>query len=82
MYVKGGSELVLKGTNYSAEYAQKLKDTYKVFQENGYEIGEHGLNRIFGRINQGKIESVDQVFDVLKTGTKYSDTVEIGRAHV
>jgi len=76
--LESGSELVLKGTNYSAEYAQKLKDTYKVFQKNGYEIGEHGLNRIFGRINQGKIESVDQVLDVLKTGTKYSDTVEGG----
>ena len=71
-------ELILKGTNYTEEYAQKLKYTYKIFQNNGYEIGEHGLNRIFGRINQGKIESLDQVLDALKTGVKYTDTVEGG----
>ena len=28
-----------------------------------------------GRINQNKIESIEQILDVLKTGTKYSDTV-------
>ena len=73
---KGGSksnELTLKGTEYSAEYAQKLKDTYNLFKSNGYEISEHGLNRILGRINQGKISSIDEVIDVLNTGTKYME---------
>jgi hypothetical protein len=71
-------ELILRGTNYSSEYAQKLRDTFKVFQDEGYEIGEHGLNRIFDRINNGKIQSVDQVLDVLKSGTKYSDPINGG----
>ena len=78
---EGGSksnELTLKGTEYSAEYAQKLKDTYNLFKSNGYEISEHGLNRILGRINQGKISSIDEVIDVLNTGTKYIDTVNGG----
>ncbi|ENJ9654215.1 hypothetical protein AB2T14_001838 [Clostridium botulinum] len=64
---KEAGELALKGKNYSSEYAGKLKDAYTMFKNNGYDIGEHGLNRIFGRINQGKIQSVDQVFDVLDT---------------
>lgn len=71
-------ELILKGTNYSNEYAQKLKQTYNLFLQNGFHIREHALNRIWGRINQGKLESVEQVLDVLKTGTKYSDSIEGG----
>lgn len=59
-------ELILKGTNYSNEYAQKLKQTYNLFLQNGFHIREHALNRIWGRINQGKLESVEQVLDVLK----------------
>ena len=81
MCVKGGlnsNELVLKGTEYSTEYAEKLKDTYKIFKNNGYEISEHGLNRVLGRINQGKIGSIEDVLDVLATGTKYRDTVNGG----
>lgn len=75
---KTADEIVLKGTEYSAEYAQKLKDTYRIFENNGYEVSEHGLNRILGRINQGKIASVDEVVDALQTGIKYSDTVNGG----
>ena len=72
------NELVLKGTNYSAEYAQKLQDVYKVFNDKGYRISEHGLNRILGRINQGKIDSINSILDVLNTGTKYIDTINGG----
>ena len=43
-----------------------------------HEISEHGLNRILDRINQGKISSIDEVIDVLNTGTKYIDTVNGG----
>ena len=71
-------QLVLKGTEYSAEYVQKLKNTYRIFIDNGYEVSEHGLNRILGRINQGKISSIEEIVDVLKTGTKYTDTVNGG----
>ena len=71
-------QLVLKGTKYSAEYVQKLKNTYRIFIDNGYEVSEHGLNRILGRINQGKISSIEEIVDVLKTGTKYTDTVNGG----
>ncbi len=45
-----------------------MKDTYKVFENNGYDISEHGLNRILGSINQGKIGSIDEVLDALNTG--------------
>ena len=79
--VESGSktnELVLKGTEYSPEYIQKLQDTYSIFKNNGYEISEHGLNRILGRINQGKISSIEEVLDVLKNGTRYKDTVNGG----
>ena len=73
--VIGNSSLILKGTNYTEKYAQKLKSTYKLFRENGYLITEHALNQLMGRINQNKIESIEQILDVLKTGTKYSDIV-------
>lgn len=46
-------QLVLKGTEYYAEYVQKLKNTYRIFIDNGYEVSEHGLNRILGRIHKG-----------------------------
>ena len=39
---------------------------------------EHALNKIVGRIKQGKIKSVDEVLDALKTGEKYRDTIEGG----
>lgn len=70
--------LFLRGTKYSTEFAQNLQNTYKIFKNNGFDIGEHALCRMFNRINQGKIESVDDVIDVLKTGTKYADTIEGG----
>ena len=72
------SLFVLKGTQYSSEYAKKLTETHKVLKDNGYETSEHALNKILGRINQGKIMSLDQVIDVLKTGTTYKDTIEGG----
>lgn len=75
---KGPANLTLKGTDYTPEYVAKLQSAYKMFQKQGYDIGEHGLNRIFGRINQGKINSMDQVFDVLKNGTKYTDAARGG----
>ncbi len=73
-----GDELILKGTEYSSEYTQKLKDTYKIFKIKGYEVSEHGLNRILGRINQGKIGSIEEVLGVMESGTKYIDTVNGG----
>lgn len=36
------------------------------------------MNRILGRINQGKISSIDAVLDTLNNGTKYLDTVNGG----
>jgi hypothetical protein len=48
------------------------------FKSNGYEVSEHGLNRILGRIKQGKIGSIDEVIDAMNTGTKYVDTVNGG----
>lgn len=39
---------------------------------------EHALNRILGRINQGKIADIDVILDALKTGQKYRDTIEGG----
>ena len=72
------NSFILRGTQYSPEYAQKLTDTHKTFKDNGYEASEHALNRIFGRINQGKIKSIEQVVDVLKTGTTYEDTLNGG----
>ena len=79
--VGGGGEadeLILKGTEYSSEYTQKLKDTYKIFKIKGYEVSEHGLNRILSRITQGKIGSIEEVLDVMESGTKYIDTVNGG----
>ena len=68
-------EPVLKGTDYSPAYAQKLKKAYQTIKAAGYESSEHALNRIIGRINQGKIMSMEQVLDTLTTGKQYYDTV-------
>jgi len=71
-------DLVLKGKNYSPEYINKLQETYKLFKKNGFEITEHGLNRLLGRINQGKIGTVDEVINALLNGTTYIDTANGG----
>ena len=68
----------LKGKQYSDEYVQKLQKTHKKFKEHGFEITEHALNCVLGRINQGKIADIEAVLDVLQTGKKYRDTIEGG----
>ena len=55
-----------------------MQDTYKIFKNEGYELSEHSLNRILGRVNQGKISSIDEVLNTLRKGTKYIDTVNGG----
>lgn len=47
--------------HYSPTYTQKLVDTYDLLKDSWYVASEHALNRIMGRINQGKISSVDEV---------------------
>ena len=73
-----GSKFQLKGTGYSPEYVEMIENTYSLFYSKGYHIGEHGINRILGRIKQGRISSVEEIFDVLATGKKYSDTINGG----
>ena len=67
----------LKG-DYSVEYTNKLQSTYKIFKAKNYELSEHSLNRIMGRINQGQIGSINDVLDALESGTKYIDTMNGG----
>jgi hypothetical protein len=65
--------IMLKGKNYSEEYKTKLIETYNYFKEHGYNFREHALNRVLGRIGQGKILSKEDVLDVLNNGKKYQE---------
>lgn len=64
---------MLKGENYSEEYKAKLIETYNYFKEHGYNFSEHALNRVLGRIEQGKILSKEDVLDALNNGKKYQE---------
>ena len=71
-------EFVLKGTQYTEKYNEKLLDTYNLIRQHGFNATEHALNRILGRINQGKVGSFNDVIDVLKNGQRFKDTIEGG----
>ncbi|WP_102410380.1 hypothetical protein [Beduinella massiliensis] len=64
--------VVLKG-NYSETYQNKLQNVYEQIIPLGYKPTEHSLNRILGRMKQGKFDSLQDVIDTLQTGTKYWD---------
>ncbi|MGJ7045151.1 hypothetical protein [Thermoanaerobacterium thermosulfurigenes] len=65
---KQNGGIMLRGKNYSEEYKAKLVETYNYFKENGYNFTEHALNRILGRMGQGKIFSIEDVLDTLTNG--------------
>ncbi|MDI3481660.1 MAG: hypothetical protein PWQ97_1315 [Tepidanaerobacteraceae bacterium] len=64
---------MLKGKNYSEEYKIKLVETYNYFKEHGYNFTEHALNRLLGRMGQGKILSKEDVLDALSNGKIYQE---------
>ncbi|ADL69937.1 hypothetical protein Tthe_2481 [Thermoanaerobacterium thermosaccharolyticum DSM 571] len=70
---KQNGDIMLRGKNYSEEYKAKLVETYNYFKENGYNFTEHALNRILGRMGQGKIFSIEDVLDTLTNGKKYQE---------
>ena len=58
---------------YSPEYKAKLKETYTYFSQNGFEITEHGLNRIVGQ-KSGKNKvffTKEQLLGVLQKSFNY-----------
>lgn len=46
-------------------------DAAKVLSENGLIPTEHSLNRIVGRISQGRVPDIDTIIETAKNGTEY-----------
>lgn len=67
---QNSGKIDLKG-NYNPKYAQKLNDMYIYFSSNGFDVSEHALNKIMGRIRQGRIESKEQILDTLNNDFNY-----------
>lgn len=57
--------------DYSPQYESKLQNAYKFFYSHGHEMSEHALNRIIGRMMQGRLESLDVILKVLTDGQEY-----------
>ncbi|MBP2629878.1 MAG: hypothetical protein H6Q70_506 [Firmicutes bacterium] len=60
----------LKG-DYSDSYKKKLLDVATKMSDNGLIPKEHSLNRIVGRIAQGRISDIESVISVALSGSKY-----------
>ena len=73
----GDGGLQLK-REYSPQYTAKLLRTYELIKADGYTASEHALNRILGRINQGRIGTMEDVLAALRDGVRYRDTVNGG----
>jgi hypothetical protein len=67
---QNNGKIDLKG-NYNPKYAQKLIDMYIFFIDNGFDVSEHALNKIMGRIRQGRIENKEQILDTLNRDFNY-----------
>jgi SPP1 gp7 family putative phage head morphogenesis protein len=59
----------LKGERYSDAYREKLIDIWRRLSANGLDVEEHALNRIAGRINSGRISSIEDIIETIKYGT-------------
>lgn len=62
---------MLKGDDYAEEYREKLIETQYYFKKHAYNFTEHALNKLLGRMVQGKILSKELVLDTLNNGKKY-----------
>jgi len=62
---------MLQGEDYAEEYRKKLIETHRYFKKHGFNFTEHALNKLLGRIGQGKILSKELVLDTLNSGKKY-----------
>jgi len=68
------NRLILK-SDYPRDYAQRLEETSSYLSQNipDYKFTEHSLNSILGRIDQGRIDSIQSVENALTSGHKYYD---------
>ena len=62
----------LKG-DYSDTYRKKLMDAATKLTDQGFVPREHSLNRIVGRIAQGRIPNIDHIIETAKNGAEYSN---------
>jgi SPP1 gp7 family putative phage head morphogenesis protein len=62
--------IILKGS-YSDAYRKKLMDTYQYFKAAGFHMTEHSLNRVLGRIQQGRLPDVQTILDTMRNGKTY-----------
>lgn len=63
--------ITLRGDKYSPAYAQKLQDTYRYFRSEGFTFTEHALNESIGRVQQGRLPSMEAILDTLRNGKVY-----------
>jgi len=66
-------KIVLKGKNYSPEYREKLLELDGYFSLHGYQLSEHALNNVLGRINQGRIPSKEAVLELLESPVRFKE---------
>lgn len=66
-------KIVLKGKNYSGEYREKLLELDGYFSLHGYQLSEHALNNVLGRINQQRIPNKEAVLELLESPVKFKE---------
>ena len=66
-------KIVLKGKNYSPVYREKLLELDGYFSLHGYQLNEHGLGKVLGRIEQGRISNREAVLDLLESPVRFSE---------
>jgi hypothetical protein len=66
-------KIILKGKNYSPEYRDKLLELDGYFSLHGYQLSEHALNNVLGRINQKRISNKEDVLELLEAPIKFKE---------
>ena len=66
-------KIVLKGKNYSPAYREKLLELDGYFSLHGHQLNEHGLGKVLGRIEQGRISNRETVLELLESSVKFSE---------
>ena len=65
--------IILRDRYANPAYRFRVLETHRVFAEKGWQSTEHFCKRVTGRMDQGKIPSIDAVFGVLSNKSNYID---------
>lgn len=68
-----GKAIILRGTYENADFRIKILASHQKLAKKGWQSSEHFNKELLGRIQNGRIKSEDELFDVLNKKVNYID---------